>query len=435
MEHVNDDMDELFRKAGDLYPLRTTDSDWEGVMGKLRDEISGEKGIPYSIPSRGNSNRRRWLLLLLIPAFIFSLIYLNNSHGDKKNIRITENIQPSAKSKIPVGKSESKVSAIRSSSPTSPVNNRSADPNGQSNQTSASIRGSGNNPVAENGTETQTGRKLILSESTSDLANNPSDNLNHEATQKPLLIPVFGLSENLAVHGTPLPSLKQTNITTTSKNEGTLKKANSVKSTDTKGIYAVFLGGPDWSTVALQSTEQAGYSLGLLVGYRFNKRFSIESGLLWDKKNYYSDGKYFDKSKTSIPDSVSIKNLDGFCNMFEIPINLRYSFAIRNNHNFFLGAGLSSYLMKKEYYDYTAEKTYWGWPPVTSTYTGHTTYKNSTNNFFSILQISGGYEYSIGKSTEIRIEPYVKIPLQGLGIGSMPISSAGLYFGISHTFR
>jgi hypothetical protein len=185
--------------------------------------------------------------------------------------------------------------------------------------------------------------------------------------------------------------------------------------------------------VAFQSTEQAGYSLGILAGYRFNKRFSIESGVLWDKKNYYSDGKYFDKSKTSIPNSVSIKNLDGYCNMFEIPISIRYSFASRNNHNFFLGVGLSSYLMKKEYYNYAGEITYssGGW----GTYSGDTTYKNSTNNFFSVLQISGGYEYSIGKNTNIRIEPYVKIPFQGIGIGSMPISSFGLYFGISHLFH
>src|SRR6266849_2789520 len=77
MEHVNNDMDELFRKAGELYPLKTSESDWDGVLGKLRDEISGEKGIPYAIPVRGNSNRRRWLLLLLIPAFIFSLVFFN----------------------------------------------------------------------------------------------------------------------------------------------------------------------------------------------------------------------------------------------------------------------------------------------------------------------------------------------------------------------
>ena len=51
------------------------------------------------------------------------------------------------------------------------------------------------------------------------------------------------------------------------------------------------------------------------------------------------------------------------------------------------------------------------------------TYYNSTNNILSILQISGGYEHQLGEKTNIWIEPYVKIPLRGIGIGNMPISS------------
>ena len=86
---------------------------------------------------------------------------------------------------------------------------------------------------------------------------------------------------------------------------------------------------------------------------------ALESGLIWDKKNYYSNGEYFDKSKTTIPNNVNI-NLDGYCNMFEIPLNFRYDFAARNNHNFFATAGLSSYIMKKEYYNYKAESYYLG---------------------------------------------------------------------------
>src|SRR4249919_1994563 len=84
MEHVNNDMDDLFRKAGELYPLKTSESDWDGVLGKLRDEISGETGIPFAAPVRASS-RRRWLLLLLVPAFILSLVYLTGSRRFKEN--------------------------------------------------------------------------------------------------------------------------------------------------------------------------------------------------------------------------------------------------------------------------------------------------------------------------------------------------------------
>jgi hypothetical protein len=449
MEHVNDDMDELFRKAGELYPLRTTDSDWEGVSGKLRDEISREKGMPYSVPPRDGSNRRKWLLLFLVPALVFSLIYFTRSSNDEKIIHSPANSKNLVENKnenaslnstgssanvnkeIPAGANTS-LNSGKSTSGARPANSLKIDSDEITDKSSVSKGNRNNNITSEINSENTSGQSAI-NQTGSDLIYNPGDQkFNRDAASKPLLLSVYGSNKNPNVYGTPLPDLKQTHLTGKSEYANTGKKASSNKSVNSKGIYAVLIGGPDWSTVALQSTEQAGYSVGILAGYRFNKRFSIETGVLWDKKNYYSDGKYFEKSKASIPDTVNLKNLNGFCNMFEIPINLRYSFASSNNHNFFLALGLSSYLMKKEYYDYTAEKTYWG---GVVTYSGNTTYKNSTNNFFSVLQISGGYEYSIGKSTEIRIEPYVKIPLQGLGIGSMPISSAGLYFGISHSFR
>ena len=166
----------------------------------------------------------------------------------------------------------------------------------------------------------------------------------------------------------------------------------------------------------------------LIIGYRFNKRLALETGLLWDKKYYYSTGQYFNKSKTTIPANVNIIDVDGNCNMFEIPLALRYDFVSRDNHGYFVKAGLSSYLMKKENYSYLAE-TYG------MQYQHDATYLNSTNNIFSILQLSGGYEHTLGGNTKIRIEPYLKIPIQGIGIGSMPISSAGFYIGISHYFH
>ena len=38
MEHLENDMDDLFQKAGELYPLKTTGSDWDAVVGKLQKE-------------------------------------------------------------------------------------------------------------------------------------------------------------------------------------------------------------------------------------------------------------------------------------------------------------------------------------------------------------------------------------------------------------
>lgn len=106
------------------------------------------------------------------------------------------------------------------------------------------------------------------------------------------------------------------------------------KASPNKGFYVGFIAGPDLSTVKFQSVEQLGYSLGALIGYRLNGHFSIETGLLWDKKYYYTEGKYFSKDQLYVPPSASILNVNGNCNMFEIPISLRYDFTTNAHHGF-----------------------------------------------------------------------------------------------------
>jgi len=205
---------------------------------------------------------------------------------------------------------------------------------------------------------------------------------------------------------------------------------HAAKKTDKKkgGLYVGLVTGPDISTVKMQSVKGIGYTLGFLAGYRFKKNIAVEAGIFWDKKKYFSDGKYFDKTKTSIPSYVMLNWLDGDCTMWEIPVTVRYSFRQKKNSGFFAAAGLTSYIMKKENYDYLATHN-------NMSYEGYKSYNNSGTNFLSVMSLCLGYEHNIGSSTKLRVEPYLKIPLKGLGIGSMPITSSGLYIGITHSFH
>ncbi len=219
---------------------------------------------------------------------------------------------------------------------------------------------------------------------------------------------------------------KPANVTTVSKNNANNKAPENASKTKTtnlnkgtvKGFYVGLIGGPDLSTVKFQEVKQTGLSLGAIVGYRINGRFSIESGIIWDKKYYYSSGEYF-KRTPPVPSYVSI---NGNCNMFEIPLDFRYDFASAVKHSFFARAGLSSYLNMKDNYSFS------NYPSVHKSF-------DAPSNIFSIIQLSAGYEYAIGQKIRIRIEPYFKIPLAGVGTGSMPISSSGIYFGITRSFR
>ena len=80
MEHLENDMDDLFQKAGELYPLKTTGSDWDAVAGKLNGEGFTDQTIVPGTNTSTARNKRRWLLLLLlIPVGLGSIIYFSQS--------------------------------------------------------------------------------------------------------------------------------------------------------------------------------------------------------------------------------------------------------------------------------------------------------------------------------------------------------------------
>ncbi len=67
MQYIDNDMDDIFNKAGNNYPLKTDSSDWDAVLAKMQ--------MPQATVTANKKNYGKYtwlLLLLLIPA---ALIY------------------------------------------------------------------------------------------------------------------------------------------------------------------------------------------------------------------------------------------------------------------------------------------------------------------------------------------------------------------------
>ncbi len=72
MQYLDNDMDELFNKAGNDYPLRTDVPDFDGILGKLNPAVN-------AAPKR---NYRKYLLLLLL----LPIGYLMNNSLSKRTV-------------------------------------------------------------------------------------------------------------------------------------------------------------------------------------------------------------------------------------------------------------------------------------------------------------------------------------------------------------
>lgn len=210
----------------------------------------------------------------------------------------------------------------------------------------------------------------------------------------------------------------------TKTTDKTVAKKEEKKKSKEKHFYVGLIAGPDFSSIKLQSVKNTGLSYGIIAGYQVNKRFAVETGFLMDKKYYSSKGQYFSTAKLPMPSYAEILHVEGDCKMFEIPVNVYYTFSRKATSSWFGSAGISSYLMQKEFYTFDVKR-------YNVVYPYSSEYKSKDNQFAAVVNLSAGYTHKIGKIGDVRIEPYVKLPIGKVGTGDLPIQSAGLIIGFT----
>jgi hypothetical protein len=79
------------------------------------------------------------------------------------------------------------------------------------------------------------------------------------------------------------------------------------------GFYVGIAAGPELNQIKNQGVQKLGYDIGIIAGYRFSKRFSVETGLSLCNKSYFSDGKYFkmDNATASMPAGMKVMRVEG----------------------------------------------------------------------------------------------------------------------------
>ena len=246
----------------------------------------------------------------------------------------------------------------------------------------------------------------------------PVDNNKDQATAQTVRdIPVDSLKKNSTV--APLVA-----DSTQTAVQGAVKKEAGKKDKIKQPLEFGLMAGPDISTVAFGALYKTGYNFGLQIGYRFSNRWSVNTGVIYTKKFYQAEGQYFHYKNPAWPSDID--KAKGNCSMWEIPVNVRYDVSFNTKRRWFVSTGLSTYLMDKEdyiiYYKGASGNTY---PVPLNT-------DSNSNYLFSIWNLSVGMERSLGKHFSIQAEPYLKVPLKGLGTGSMRLDSYGILFTLKY---
>src|SRR6476619_3315593 len=103
MRDIDDDIDDLFRRAAEGYPLNTNSSDWSKVQNAMQ---SSEDAGVQNAKSKKKYRRFLWLLLLLPFTFIIDK-YAFRNHD--KNNGITQQLPASSEQKnIPSQKNDNR---------------------------------------------------------------------------------------------------------------------------------------------------------------------------------------------------------------------------------------------------------------------------------------------------------------------------------------
>ena len=192
--------------------------------------------------------------------------------------------------------------------------------------------------------------------------------------------------------------------------------------------------GPDYTDGGGITNNQIGNNIGLTVGYYLTNRLSVNTGFFYSNKFYWAQGKGYrhpappvNPYATTFAAPPPVEYVNGSCNMWELPITLRYDFARNDKTRFFVDGGLSSYFMMKQtlvYFTHTSQRQLAAWK---------TSDNQQVNYWFSVADISVGFETEVGKGVSFQAEPFIKLPLKNMGVENLKLNSYGFLLSFKFT--
>ena len=189
-------------------------------------------------------------------------------------------------------------------------------------------------------------------------------------------------------------------------------------------VYALtFLGGSNLNGVNSFQQTSTGSSYGLLFYAGVSNKLTISTGASYYVAPYNTA---FGNYHTEFYFASEPLTVDANCRVLDIPVNLDYQLYNKHRNRFSIGTGLSSYIMLRENYTFLFADNYYGGTGAPIDYT----VKHTNKYFFGVANFQATYERQINYKFGISVQPYLKLPLTGIGAGSVGLQTTGIAVGV-----
>ena len=236
-------------------------------------------------------------------------------------------------------------------------------------------------------------------------------------------LPVLPADRHDTVTAKPIMGRDDTPLAVVPKEDEAKKKKDQKRKTSVRGFVFSLSAGPDISAAGLDDVGKVQPVYGVGLGYRLSEKFTLRTGMYVASKIYTASPSDY-KPEYTPPNFNYLQKVDADCRVYEIPVTLAYQWG-KGKHQWFTAAGVSSYLMKRETYDYLYKY------PSGQTYSYRRTIDNENRHFLSAISLSGGYTRKLNNTFSVSAEPYIKIPVSGVGWGNINLQSGGVLFSIN----
>jgi hypothetical protein len=182
---------------------------------------------------------------------------------------------------------------------------------------------------------------------------------------------------------------------------------------------------PDLSTVgSISDFYDPGYKAGINLEYSITENLSVSVGVIHSLVKYTAQSSNYNPSYYW-PGGNAPDEIIGECLLFDIPISLKFNFLNLKQSRFYVTAGLSSYFMQSEEYAFNY-RTYQ--PGQEAGWSGQT----GTSHWLSNAGFSIGYEFDVHSNWSMRVEPFIKVPVQEVGWGNVELYSMGSFISLNY---